>query len=148
VYSQLRAKAEDLIERWEARQAEYIFIRAEYSVALPSSTDEELFAILRRAELKISSVLTHHLYTDSASYFAAIDGIQFVQFEDMLNNTIPAILNFHRFSSLIPEMQTLAGQLPPFDIVGINIEEELKRVRIFADDLLTAAENLSRNARA
>jgi len=143
MFSRLRLKLGEVIERWEARRADYIFLRADYLVKLGSETDEVLFDIVRRAELKISSESTMHLYTDSASYFAAVDGTQFGQFEDILNNTIKPILDLQSLPALVPDIQALAGQLAPFDVVGIDISDQLGQVSVFMNDLLQALQNVS-----
>ncbi len=142
MYKQLRAKVDELIERWGSHRSEYIVLNQEYLDGVGTLSDEELFAILRKAELKISSTSAAHLYATPADYCAAID-TKFVQFEVMLDDTLLPLLELHALKDLVPAIQTMAGQLPPFDISGIDIEEELKQIGIFANDLQNNAENLS-----
>lgn len=147
MYTQLRAKVEDLIARWESRRDEYKVLRDEYLAKVGSATPEELFAILRKAELKISTSSTVPQPTTPAVYFNIVNGTKFVQFENRLANTISPILDIYPLTNLILAIQTMAGQLSPFDTVGIDIEEQLKQVSIFAEDLAISAENLSKEMR-
>lgn len=141
--AQLRTKVVELITRWEGRRAEYAALRDEYMAGIGLLNDEELFAILRKAELKISSSATVPPPATPAGYFSSIDGTKFVQFEDALNNTISPILDIPGLSLTIQGIQGIAGQVAAFDAVGINIEEQLKQVKTFADDLKIRADHLS-----
>lgn len=147
MYTQLRTKMADLIARWESRRAEYTTLRDEYLAKVSSPTPptpEELFSILRKAELKISTSSTVPQPATPAAYFTIIDGTKFVQFENMLANTISPILNIYPLTDLIQAIQTMAGQLAPLDNIGIDIGEQLKQVGVFATDLQVNAENLSK----
>jgi hypothetical protein len=105
--------------------------------------DEQLFSILRKAELKISTISTVlQSTTTPADYFAIVDGVKFDQFETMLDDTLPPLLQIHSLTNFIKETQVVAGQLSSFDSVGISLDEDLKQIGIFATDLQINAENL------
>jgi len=146
MHAQIVSKLDELITRWENRETEYDALRGEY-LADSTLPDEEKFTILTKAELKISSQPTIPRPNTPEKYFEKINGTvaedgRWREFQDMLNNTIRPILNVQGLTSLITDIQNMAAQLPPFDIIGIDIEEQLKQVRIFATDLKNAAENL------
>ncbi len=150
IYTELLAKVKELIARWEVRRTEYLTLRADYMTGIGTLNEEDLFNIVMKAEFKISSTSTASQWNtgDYVDYFNDVDGRKFVDFEDMLNNTITPVRDIHELSSLIDTVQTVAAQLPPFDLVSIDIEEQLKQVEIFAGDLLACAENLSHEMRA
>jgi hypothetical protein len=145
IYTQLRTKLDELMSRLELRRTEYLTLRTEYEAGVVANLpDEQLFAILRKAELKISTTSTVlQPTTTPADYFAIVDGVKFDQFETMLDDTLPPLLQIHSLTDFIKETQVAAGQLSNFDTVGISLDEDLKQVGIFAMDLKTNAENLS-----
>jgi hypothetical protein len=144
IYTQLRTKLEELMARWETHRTEYDALRTQYEDGVAANLpDEQLFAILRKAELKISTSVTVLDPTMTpGDYFDIVNDIKFDQFETMLDNTLPPILKIHSLTDFIKAIQTVAGQLSIFDSVGIDIGEELKQVGIFAMDLQRNAENL------
>lgn len=142
MFQKLHGKLEALIAQWENRRLAYMALRNEYTAGVGTLTDAELFALLQKAELKLASTVTTPLPATPADYFTLIDGTRFVQFEDILNNTIHPILDLYGLMPLLQAIQTLTGTLPTFDNVGIDIDDELNQVKNFASDLLTGAENL------
>lgn len=144
MYHQLHASVGELLLRWEARRSEYSTLRAEYTAGMGTLNEEALFNILKKAELKVSSRVTVPLPATPADYFTLLDGTQFAQFIDMEDNTIRPILDIYGLTPLIKAIQALTGQLPPFDIIGIDISEQLHQVSIFAEDLRIRGENLSK----
>lgn len=143
IFTQLQNKLEKLIKRWESRLDEYMALRDEYTSALgDSADDEQLFAILARAELKISSSTTVPRPPTPAAYFHDLENIKLDDFQRVLNDEMVPIRDIHSLTSLINEMQNLATLLPPFDTIGLDIKDQLKQVQIFAADLNSRAENL------
>lgn len=143
MYTQLHAKLEELLERWETHRTDYLGLRDAYTAGLGSLTDEELFALLQKAELKIATTVTVPLPATPADYFTLVDGSKFPQFADMLDNTIRPMQAIASLTPLLQAIQTLHGQLPLYDLVGIDIADQLHQVSLFADDLRIGAENLS-----
>lgn len=144
MYTQLHAKLGELLERWETHRVDYLALRGAYTAGLGSLTDEELFLLLQKAELKIATTITAPLPATPADYFTLVDGTKFAQFSDMLDNTIWPMQAIPSLTPLLLAIQTLRGQLPPFDIVGIDIADQLHQVSLFADDQRIGAENLSK----
>ena len=143
IVSQFRNKVEEVIERWERRRSDYISLRQEYSEGIGMLNDAELFAILTKAELKISSTVTIPQPATPELYFNKIEGSKFFEFKDMLDNKIKTTIDIHGLTDLIKALQTLAVQMEPFDLIGMDIVKQLQQVTIFANDLLISAENLS-----
>ncbi len=142
MYKAIYGKMEELITRWENRRSEYFALRDEYIASIDSLSDEELFTLLQQAELKISSVVTAPLPATPADLFAIVDDTKFLQFEDMLTNSIRPTLKLDGLTPLLQRVQILIGQLPLFDLVGLDVEEQLSQVRAFVDGLLGSTENL------
>lgn len=152
MYNQLRTKLDEVIMRWERRSNEYTTLRDEYTALHAEYTDggrtpndeemEELFTLLTKAELKISTTPTIPLPDTLLVYEGVIDD-KFTLFGDLLDNIIALKQDTHDLTPLIKAIQALIVEIPPFDIIGIDIEEQLKQVKIFADDLKIGAENLS-----
>ena len=144
IYTQLRTKLDELMTRWELRRTEYLTLRAEYEAGVADNLpNEQLFAILRKAELKISSTSTVlQPTTTPEDYFDIVNNTKFDQFESMLDDTLPPLLQLQSLTDFIKEIQTVAGQLSSFDSVGLEIDEPLKQVSIVATDLRRNAENL------
>lgn len=144
MYTRLRTKVQDLIARWNVRLADYALLEAEYTTAEGSAPDSILYDILRRAEETVSSTISLPLPPSPAEYFTQIRDTRAEPFEQLLTVTMPSILNIHNLTDLIQAIQALAAELPPFDVVGIDIEDELKQVAILAGDLLVRAQNLDK----
>jgi hypothetical protein len=143
MYIVLLKKLDELIARWNDRRNEYITLRNEYTAGVGTLSEEELFAILRKMELKVATLLSTNGNETLDAYFELINATRFDDFETMLDTTIKPIREIHGLTPLIKAIQNLVGQLSPFDSVGIDIEEQLQLVETFADDLLIGAENLS-----
>lgn len=146
IFMQLRTKVEELIERLESHRTAYALLKQEYLDAASNGLPPpELFAILQKAELKISSSLTLLEPTDTpAGYFGLIESTKLIPFDDLLDNTLTPLLEIHKLADLIKAIQPVVGQLPAFDSVGMHIDEQLKQVSIFANDLKNNAENLGK----
>ncbi|MFW5941899.1 MAG: hypothetical protein ACOCXI_08870 [Chloroflexota bacterium] len=137
----LRAGVTELAQRWDERRAEYLLLRDEYLAGVGALPDEELFDILRRAELKIAAVAT--TWDTPAAYFTHLEDTQFEDFEDVRLDVIAPLLDHHTLPDLIPDIQDMIPQLAPFELQGFDIEDERHQVMVFAGDLLLAAQNLS-----
>jgi hypothetical protein len=144
IYTQLRTKLEELLARWEVRRTEYGTLLTQYTDGVTNNLpDEQLFAILRKAELKISTNSTVLQPTTTPDqYLQDFIDPKFDQFKTMLDETLHPILGIQSLTDFIKAIQTAAGQLSVLDSVGIDIAEELKQVGIFAADLQRNAENL------
>jgi len=155
LYSQLRTKLDELIARWERRSSEYTTslvtykgLRDEYTGGgrTPSEVElVELFALLTKVELKISTnptILQDTSLDALLRYEVDVDN-KFTLFYKKLDNITTLKQDIHNLTPLIEDIQALIVELPPFDIIGFDITEQLKQIEIFADDLKTGAENLS-----
>jgi len=144
MFVRLRTKVERLIARLEEHFDEYTTLHNEFTTAPIGTPPEDLFAILRKAELKVSTSLTVLQPGDTPpDYLAVIETTKSTPFQNFLNLTLPPILSIESLTDLIKTIQVLIGQLPPFDSVGINVDDEIKQVDIFANDLLIHAQNVS-----
>jgi hypothetical protein len=142
--SQLINKLEELQSRWEQKRIEYGVLHDEYNAMLTSGTEEELFAILHKLEMKISTQASNPLPATPDLYFTHINDTLFSQFEILLDTTISNLLTEHRITHLINGSINVANQVGQYDLIGLDIEGELKQVNIFADDVLIGASNLSK----
>lgn len=141
MYSQLRTKVKELSTRWEDNREAYRALIIEYNLGLVTLSDPELIAILRKAELKIASAATAHLYELPGDYLVDLEA-HFALFEPILDITMPDILDLHNLTTLVQRIQSLAVDIQPFDIAGLDIDKQLKQIGIFADDLKVSADNL------
>ncbi len=140
---QLLKKVAELRQRLQQKREQYLELRDDYLDALGSSTDDELFALLHRLELKIATRSTSPLPASPADYFTDINDIRFPLFETLLDTDIVNLLGERRLTHLIKGIQAVAVQTANFDLIGIEIDDQIHQVGIFADDLQVGAENLS-----
>ncbi len=142
MFAQLHTKLEEVISRWQSNRDEYILLRNEYTAGVGSLSEEELFRLLARAELKIASRTTTPRPATLGDYFTLLETVRFAAFQDFLNLTILPKRSTQGVTDLIEELQDMAAQLPPFDIAGLDLEDQLKQVGVFAADLSSRLENL------
>ena len=142
ILKQLKTRLQTLEQRWQKKRTDYVALRAEY-LALAASAIPERFALLKKMEIKVATRSTHPLPATPDLYFTDINDNQFAQFETLLDNDIADLISEHRLSPLLSGMMGLSLPLLTHDLSGLSVENELKQVAIFADDLLVGAKNLS-----
>ena len=140
---QIDTKLDDLIQRWQNNKSDCETLLQEYTDGVADSLEDiALFAFLAKADLKVSASSTRHTHTTHQDYFNEISTVKLVQFNNYLNDNISPISSQQTLTPKLSGINGMNPQITTFDIIGIDISEQLKQVKIFAQDLLTGAENL------
>jgi hypothetical protein len=135
----LRKKIDELIARWEVKLAEFDTLIA---ASLGTATDEEKFALLQKAERKISTSITVPLPTTTPDeYRDELVNNKKVAFQDKLDD-IKDILSRSTLSDLYTYIESVITDISTYDLTGLDIEKEKKQLLVFAQDLLQGAKNL------
>ncbi len=141
--TEYKRKLDDLLTRWQQNKTNCETLLQEYLDGVTDSLDDiALFAILAKADLKISASSTQHNHATHQAYFNEISTVKLVSYTDFLNNTISPINTNHTLTPVISGIKGLSPQIATFDIIGIEIEEQLNQLNVFVQDLLIGAENL------
>lgn len=140
-FEQLCKKIEELIARWDNKLTEFDSLIDEYNALPGTATDEERFALLQKAERKISTTITIPLPAAPDDYKAALVNNKIVAFQNELND-IKTILSKNTLSALYTAIESEIVDIPTYDLIGLDIEKEKKQLLIFAQDLQQGAKNL------
>lgn len=145
IYAAIGKKVKAYVERWEEKLSTYEgLVTTQYAAA---ATEEERFAILQKAERAISTSYTTPLPSTAAQFktdlangkeaafrtkLAAIKSLLGPPFLLKLSDMIRAVLG----------LSTVSPTLPTFDLVEIDIAEEVKQILILTEDMVNQAQKL------
>lgn len=140
---QLSAKVKEVHQRWQNKRARYLELRDEYTASSGAADNERRFKLLRKMELAISTSSSPVSSADPSDFYNDIVIPKLNDFESVLANVISPLLSEDDITQQFKKILILPSVLANFDLVGIDIKEELKQLRVFIDDLHTNAKNLS-----
>lgn len=142
IWTQLNEKVVSLHQRWTGKREKYIALRETY-LAMPAD-DDRLFNTLQKLELTISSLSTHPLPATPAEYFSTINDEQFVEFEQLLDNTITPLSRELGITALYQGLAGLSDAILPFDVTALTIDDAFKRLALQLEDIADKVTKLRR----
>ena len=141
----LGARIDEVIARWEKAADAFTLLIDEYNGIKDIASDDDLFAILTKAELKISTVATRPPPPASpADFHDLLQTNRFTPFTDFLDNRIRSLHAVNSVTDLLGDIAIVAVDMAPFDVLGFDFTDALDQLSVFAQDLLNAADALDK----
>jgi hypothetical protein len=135
-FRSLLKKADELVQRWNARLEEFGDVMIEFN-ALPIAATEERFKLLQRAERLVSTATIHPLPPTPAALNLLIDGQRNVFDARRADFEKIATTQQTAFTDLLADVKALLP-ISDFDVVEFSVAEEEQQVAILTQDIRNA----------
>jgi hypothetical protein len=136
-------KIDELVKRLEQRLLEYNGLIAGYNNLPPTAQEDEKYALLTKAELKISSQNTVP-FPAPDQYRDDLETIKKPAFMGLLSD-IKGLPAWTTLKELYQETDNQLAALSAFDLTPADIETEKRQLLAFAGEIRTRADNLKKD---
>jgi len=128
-------KVDELVNRWGKKLDEYDALIIDYNALPGTTTDQQRFDLLQRAERLISTQMTTPLPATPGDFKTNILDAKRVAFANRLNDFKVTILQTttKSLTTLVNNVKALS--VTDFDLVGIEVEESEKQIVAFVEEL-------------